>query len=195
MATRMQQRRGTAAQWTGANPILAAGEIGFESDTNQFKIGDGIDHWDDLSYFKNLEDLGGSLDDFIPLTQKSAASGVAALDASLNILAPAKIVFEGATDNTYETTVEVADPTADQTITFPNATGIVVLSDSSGNVTIPGNFTVSGTTTTVDSTVINIQNEIKFEGTTGNDFETSLIAEDPTVDRTITLPNLTGTSS
>lgn len=193
MATRMQQRRGTAAQWTSANPILAAGEIGFESDTNQFKIGDGIDHWDDLSYFKNLEDLGGSLDDYILLTARGSASGVAALDASSNILAPASIVFEGATDNAYETTVEVVDPTADRTITFPNATGIVVLSDSSGNVTIPGNFTVSGTTTTVDSTVINIQNEIKFEGTTGNDFETSLVAEDPTADRTITLPNLTGT--
>jgi len=69
MATRMQQRRGTALQWSGANPILAAGEIGFESDTNQFKIGDGVNHWEDLSYFKNLEDLGGSLDDYILVTE------------------------------------------------------------------------------------------------------------------------------
>ena len=82
MATRMQQRRGTAAQWTAADPILASGEIGFESDTSQFKIGDGINHWDDLSYFKNLEDLGGTLDDYIPLTQKNAANGVATLDGS-----------------------------------------------------------------------------------------------------------------
>lgn len=82
MATRMQQRRGTASQWTQADPILAAGEIGFESDTGQFKIGDGINHWDDLSYFKNLEDLGGDLDDYIPLTQKAANNGVATLDAA-----------------------------------------------------------------------------------------------------------------
>ena len=41
MATRMQQRRGTAAQWTGANPTLAAGEIGYETDTGKFKIGNG----------------------------------------------------------------------------------------------------------------------------------------------------------
>ena len=45
MATRMQQRKGTAAQWISTNsgngPILNAGEIGFESDTNRFKIGDG----------------------------------------------------------------------------------------------------------------------------------------------------------
>jgi hypothetical protein len=82
MATRMQQRRGTADQWTSADPILASGEIGFESDTSQFKIGDGTNHWSDLSYFKNLEDLGGTLDDYIPLTQKDAANGVATLDSS-----------------------------------------------------------------------------------------------------------------
>ena len=78
----MQQRRGTAQQWTDADPILAAGEIGFETDTNQFKIGDGVNEWSDLSYFKNLEDLGGSLDDYIPLTEKAASNGVATLDAT-----------------------------------------------------------------------------------------------------------------
>jgi hypothetical protein len=51
MATRMQQRRGTAAQWISANPILNVGEIGYETDTNKFKIGDGTNHWDDLNYF------------------------------------------------------------------------------------------------------------------------------------------------
>ncbi len=81
MATRMQQRRGTAQQWTDANPVLAAGEIGFETDTNQFKIGDGVNLWSALSYFKNLEDLGGSLDDYILVTARAAANGVAPLDA------------------------------------------------------------------------------------------------------------------
>jgi hypothetical protein len=59
MSTRMQQRRGTAAQWISTNsgngPILAAGEIGFESDTNKFKIGDGVNHWIDLTYFTDAE--------------------------------------------------------------------------------------------------------------------------------------------
>jgi len=85
MATRMQQRRGTAAQWASANPILAAAEIGFESDTGQFKMGDGVNHWADLSYFKNLEDLGGSLDDYILLTEKGVPDGVATLDATGSI--------------------------------------------------------------------------------------------------------------
>lgn len=80
MATRMQQRRGTAAQWLAADPILAAGEIGFESDTGEFRIGDGVNHWDQLSPFKNLEDLGGNLDDFILLTSINANDGVAGLD-------------------------------------------------------------------------------------------------------------------
>jgi hypothetical protein len=81
MATRMQQRRGTAAQWTAANPVLAAGEIGFETDTIQFKMGNGTATWSALSYFQNLEILGGSLDDYIPLTLKGVANGVAELDA------------------------------------------------------------------------------------------------------------------
>jgi hypothetical protein len=53
MATRMQQRRGTAAQWTAANPTLAAGEIGFETDTNKFKMGNGSSNWVALTYFAN----------------------------------------------------------------------------------------------------------------------------------------------
>ena len=197
MATRMQQRRGTAAQWISLNdgdgPILAAGEIGFETDTGQFKIGDGISHWLDLSYFKNLEDLGGSLDDYILVTSKGAASGVAELDATFNVLTKTGVVFEGATANDFETTLQVTEPTADRAITLPNATGTVVLADGSGNVTVSGDLTVSGTTTIIDSTTINVQNNIRFEGTTPNDFETSLTAEDPTADRTITLPNATGT--
>ena len=51
MATRMQQRRGTAAQWTAANPTLAAGAIGFETDTNKFKVGNGSSAWSSLQYF------------------------------------------------------------------------------------------------------------------------------------------------
>jgi hypothetical protein len=80
MATRMQQRRGTAEQWTAANPILAAGEIGFETDTNQFKIGDGVNAWSALSYFKNLEDL--DVQGFIADSARGAVNGVASLNAN-----------------------------------------------------------------------------------------------------------------
>jgi hypothetical protein len=53
MSTKIQSRRATAAQWTSVNPILAQGEIGVEVDTNQFKIGDGDNTWDNLGYFKD----------------------------------------------------------------------------------------------------------------------------------------------
>ena len=62
MATRMQQRRGTATQWTTANPVLAAGEIGFEIDTNKFKIGDGINQWGDLDYFASSDVITDLID-------------------------------------------------------------------------------------------------------------------------------------
>lgn len=42
MAVQIQVRRGTAAQWANTNPNLAAGEIGFETDSNKFKIGTGV---------------------------------------------------------------------------------------------------------------------------------------------------------
>lgn len=49
MATRMLQRRGTAAEWAAENPILASGEMGFETDTKIIKMGDGVTPWLDLS--------------------------------------------------------------------------------------------------------------------------------------------------
>jgi len=76
MATRMQQRRGTAAQWSGANPILAAGEIGFETDTSKFKIGNGSSTWSALNYYVDanaiLDGAPGVLD---TLNELAAALG------------------------------------------------------------------------------------------------------------------------
>jgi hypothetical protein len=46
----IQIRRDTAANWTSTNPILAAGEIGYETDTKKLKIGDGSTAWTSLGY-------------------------------------------------------------------------------------------------------------------------------------------------
>ncbi len=62
-----------------------------------------------------------------------------------------------------------------------------------GSLTVTGNFTVQGTQTVVDSTTIEVTNSFTFEGTTSDDFETVLTVEDPTADRTVTIPNATGT--
>ncbi len=50
MAVTIQVRRDTAAAWTAANPVLAAGELGFETDTTYYKIGDGTTAWNSLAY-------------------------------------------------------------------------------------------------------------------------------------------------
>lgn len=80
MATRMQQRRGTASQWSTANPVLNAGEIGWESDTNKFKIGDGTNHWNDLSYFLDSDSISTTLGDYVETSELGQPSGVATLD-------------------------------------------------------------------------------------------------------------------
>ena len=64
---------------------------------------------------------------------------------------------------------------------------------AAGNVEVTGNLSVSGTTTTVDVNSINITNSFTFEGATPDGNETKLTVVDPTADRTITLPNATGT--
>ena len=110
MTIRMQQRRGTASQWTSANPVLNAGEIGWESDTNKFKIGDGSTTWTNLDYFIDA-------------------------NSTVNPSFGTSIVFEGSTANEFETTVQVTDPTADRTITFPDVSGTVVTTGDNGSVT------------------------------------------------------------
>jgi hypothetical protein len=47
----IQHRGDTAANWTAANPVLAAREIGLETDTSKFKVGDGATVWASLSYW------------------------------------------------------------------------------------------------------------------------------------------------
>jgi hypothetical protein len=51
MATRMQQRRGSLAEWTAANPVLMDGELGVETDTHMLRIGDGITPFLDLPQY------------------------------------------------------------------------------------------------------------------------------------------------
>ncbi|MBW4061184.1 hypothetical protein HJC99_01260 [Candidatus Saccharibacteria bacterium] len=50
MADQIQFRRDTAANWTSNNPTLAQGEVGLESDTNAYKVGDGSTAWNSLTY-------------------------------------------------------------------------------------------------------------------------------------------------
>jgi hypothetical protein len=50
MAVQIQFRGGTYSEWTSANPILAAREMVLETDTNKFKVGNGVDRYNTLPY-------------------------------------------------------------------------------------------------------------------------------------------------
>ena len=139
MATRMQQRRGTASQWTSAAPILNAGEIGWESDTNKFKIGDGTNHWADLDYFADI-------------------------NSTVNPAFGTSITFEGATADSFETTITTTDPTADRTITLPDATGTVALTSditvTAASTTTLTNKSISLGSNTVTSTLAQLNTAV-----------------------------------
>ncbi len=74
-----------------------------------------------------------------------------------------------------------------------NQTTPTVALDVTGSARITGDLTVSGTTVTVDSASVLVKDRVQFEGATADGYETVLLATDPTADRTITLPNATGT--
>jgi len=86
--------------------------------------------------------------------------------------------------------------TSSGNLTIDSAGGTVSIDDNltvTGNTTITGNLTVNGTQTTVNSTTIEVTNSFTFEGSTADDYETVLGVVDPTADRTINLPNASGT--
>ena len=92
-------------------------------------------------------------------------------------------------------TLTIAGTTNEIETSFSGTTltiGIPTNPTLSGNATITGNLTVQGSTNSVNSTQVNVQNAFVFEGASADAHETTLSIEDPTADRTITLPNATG---
>lgn len=67
MAFQIQMRRGTAAEWTSSNPVLATGEFGYETDTGKLKVGNGTSAWSVIAYVNEVSSdttpqLAGNLD-------------------------------------------------------------------------------------------------------------------------------------
>ena len=86
--------------------------------------------------------------------------------------------------------LKIATETSGIAVTIGHTTSEVTVAD---NLTIAGNLTVGGTQTVVDTVTMNAANAIVFEGATADDHETTLTIVDPTADRTINLPNQSGT--
>jgi len=71
MASQIQLRRDTAANWLSVNPILAQGELGVETDTGRMKLGNGVDSWDELAY----NPFAASLNDLTDVTITNVQNG------------------------------------------------------------------------------------------------------------------------
>lgn len=162
--TTIQVRRGTAASWTSTNPTLAAGEVGFETDTGRFKIGTGSTVWTGLGYatvlpsnFAAKGDLlvaTGSgtftnqavgLNNQVLMADSTQADGVKyANEATATLTAKGDILTATAANTLSRLAVGANNTvlTADST----TATGLKWATASSGGVTLITDVQLSGST-------------------------------------------------
>ena len=139
VVTQIQLRRGTASQWTSANPILAAGEMGFETDTGKAKIGDGSTAWNSLSYsiggvaVGNISGLGTGVATWLATPSSSnlasavtdeTGTGSLVFGTSPTIATPRiQLGFNAQTGTTY--TLVLADASS-KWVTLSNASAITL---------------------------------------------------------------------
>ena len=165
--------------------------------------------------------LGATVGTFAGLTSLASTTLIAGTEDAANAIeiGSGNIIFEGSTADANEIILTAADATGgDKTLTLPNETGTILTSASSipnsglanASLTIGATGIALGTTASTISGLTSLTStnlvagsgansillgsgNITFEGSTANDFETSLTVTDPTADRTITFPDATGT--
>jgi len=143
MAVNIQLRRGTAAEWTAANPTLAVGEIGIETDTDQFKIGNGSDDWDTRPYgglqgtdgadgTDGTDGVDGGFDSTQTIEDKSTSYAILSADKGKLITNSAAVTIT--IDNVLSAgeQIDFLQNSADQ-ITFAAGSG-VTLNSKDGNL-------------------------------------------------------------
>jgi hypothetical protein len=184
MATvRIQIRRGTASDWSTTNPTLAAGEIGLETDTLKFKIGNGSSAWNSITSYANVvpTDLNNTLDGYL----ETGDLGVTVAElVEGNLYVPGTDIELA---DTHTVTISSSNATDDRTITLPNATTTLVGTDTTDTLT---NKTL--TSPVITGLTLN-DGSVVFEGAVADSYETTVTVTEPTADRTITLPDATGT--
>ena len=137
MASKIQIRRGTAAQWTAANPILIIGELGFETDTNLIKVGNGSTAWTGLSYFTGATGPAGP-------AGTTAAGALTGNTLASNVLISSLTSVGALTGLTVSGTIVGNINTASQLLT---ARTIALGGDTAGSTTFDGSTNVTITTT------------------------------------------------
>lgn len=172
--TKLQIRRGTALSWTNTAPILSAGEIGYETDTGLFKIGDGITTWDGLKYasfpmsgvdtkpyfgsgvYQSL--LSGS---GISILYNSGVSTISLADPTVQV-SDITDLTANATELNYLDGSLPGSGVAGKAVVLDSNLNIANLGNinTTGTVTIGGNLIVNGNTTTVNSTITTLDDPI-----------------------------------
>jgi hypothetical protein len=145
VVTQIQVRRGTASQWTSANPTLAAGEWGLETDTGKVKIGDGTTAWNSEPYI-GAGDV--TLTGTQTLTNKTLTAPVITIATSAQtasytlVLADQSKVVEISNASANTLTVPL-----NSSVAFPTGTTITILQTGAGQTTITptGGVTINGT--------------------------------------------------
>jgi hypothetical protein len=134
----MAQRSDTAANWTSANPILLAGELGHESDTDKLKIGDGATNWNSLTYLP------------IDGTWTGDTIAVAYGGTGQTTYTDGQLLIGNSTGNT----LAKATLTAGTGITVTNGSGTITLAiDSDAAITDITTTATTGTLPTADGSV------------------------------------------
>ena len=122
----MKQRYDTAANWTAQNTTLLAGEIGIESDTKKWKVGDGSTAWTSLVYA-----IGGTY----PIVNADIAAAAAIAYSKLATLTSGNIVL-GSAANVATSTAVTGDVTISNTGVTAIAAGVIVNADINASAAI-----------------------------------------------------------
>ena len=124
------------------------------------------------------------------LNSGSITSGFGTIDTGASAITTTGLISGGSLDIDNVLINGTTIGHTDDTDLITLASGAVTVA---GEVSITGNLSVGGTTTVVDTVTMNAQNAVLFEGATADAHETTLSIVDPTADRTINLPNQSGT--
>lgn len=159
-------RTDTSTNWGSLNPVIYPGELAIETDTGKIKLGpSSATNWNAISTYINIvpSDLNTTLSDYLLITDIGAQGGVVGLNNDKNAIIPgSSIIIEGTTDNNFETTLFVTDPTEDRTITFQNASGTVAfLTDITGPSAITSTISTN-TANTIDTTSVSSFTTIQY---------------------------------
>ena len=153
MANTIQLKRGDAADWTAANPTLAAGEFGFEADTGKFKVGNGSAAWTALGYFEPAAAaavfspaLAFTLDNpnAYDTSQLDQFGEVVAIDGNYAIVGVRYEADAGGTQSGKAYIFDVTTGALLHTLDNPNPTGSSYIDQFGKAVAISGNYAIVG---------------------------------------------------